>query len=134
MRLHQNKRRRSEPDMTSLINIVFLILIFFLVAGAFRPFSARDLKLAKVASDTLETTSPGVLIVHADGRLVFQGRTITLTTLAAAIDGREALSRNKPFTIVADARLSADIILNVMRTVREAGFKSIALMTERERT
>jgi len=41
--------RRREADLTSLINIVFLILIFFVVAGAIRPFAARDIDLAKVA-------------------------------------------------------------------------------------
>lgn len=135
MRLKTNiaNRHQREPDLTSLINIVFLILIFLLVAGTFRPFSARDIKLATVSPESADAVSRGVLIVHSDGRIVYQGSALTLANLAAAVGSDTKIRKDKPFTIVADARVEGHTVLQIIRTVRSVGFTSIALMTERKR-
>ncbi len=127
--------RRREPDLTSLINIVFLILIFFVVAGALRPFSARDVALAKVAKGDAEVVSPGVLIVRQDGRLTYRGQDVDLATLAelvrAQVSRRALLDGRGGFTIVADGRLPAKRLLDVSGVLKGAGVERVALMVER---
>ena len=127
--------RRRESDLTSLINIVFLILIFFVVAGALRPFSARDVALAKVAKGDAEAVSPGVLIVRRDGGLTYRGQDVDLATLAELVRV-QMLRGSRPaalgvFTVVADGRLPAKRLLEVSGVLKGAGVERVALMVER---
>jgi biopolymer transport protein ExbD len=127
--------RRREADLTSLINIVFLILIFFVVAGAIRPFAARDIDLAKVARDEVGVTGPSVLVVHRDGRIQYRGRFVDIDTLSDLMrerTGQDGAGQSEDtFTIVAHGRLPASRLLEVSRAVQAAGITSMALMVER---
>lgn len=131
-RLRRGGGRRREPDLTSLINIVFLILVFFVVAGALRPFSARDVVLAKVAQKDAGAVSPGRLIIRRDGRLTYRGRDVGLDRLAEQVRGRwSGLDQAGVFTIVADGRLPATRVLEVSRVLKASGVERMALMVER---
>lgn len=121
---------RREADLTGMINVVFLILIFFIVAGALRPFSARNIELATIAPDAGNTVAPAQLIVHQDGRIVWRGTDLAVADIAAAVP---VLDETKTFIIVADSRLSAARLLETTRALRSAGHKSVAVMSERQR-
>lgn len=138
MRLSQSKTfrlrpARREPDLTSLINIVFLILIFFIVAGTLRPFSARDIELAKVANEAAASAVPSHLVVDRNGQIWWSGRAIDLDQLADRIARADKPAQGKPITIVADGRASGTRILEIARTLRRAGFQEVAAMVERGR-
>ncbi len=125
--------RRREPDLTSLINIVFLILIFFIVAGTLRPFSAREIKLAKSIPDSVGVSGSTNLIAHADGRLSYRGELVSLEALAARLRQERDVTEGAPLTIIADARLNARRLLAVMRAVRGPGVGEISILTEKLR-
>lgn len=122
-----------DPDLTSLINIVFLILIFFIVAGTLRPFSARDIDLAKVAKGAALSAVPSSLIVDKVGRIKISGREVALEELSAALAGALRPKAGKPFTIVADGRAPGSLVLEVSRQLHAAGVKEVAVMVERGR-
>ena len=124
---------RREPDLTSLINIVFLILIFFIVAGTLRPFSARDIELAKVAKEAVGAATPSSLIIHQDGRVSYGGRDVLVDELEAYVRQGKRPDRGRPFTIVADGRAPGEVVLNVSRSLRAAGIEAVAVMVERGR-
>lgn len=130
LRLSRTRPARREPDLTSLINIVFLILIFFLVAGALRPFSARDVELAKVENRAADAVSPSTLVVHQDGRIVYRGEVVNLDDLEARL---AAEADGKPMTVVADGRLPGRRLLEVVAALEAAGAASVAVMVERGR-
>lgn len=124
---------KREPDLTSLINIVFLILIFFIVAGTLRPFSARDIKLATVAPEATQAASPSTLIAHADGRITYAGRAVELVALTALVRARPGDGDARPFTIIADGRLPGDQLLGISRALRQAGIERVSVMVEKIR-
>ena len=126
-----NKSRRREPDLTSLINVVFLILIFFIVAGTLRPFSARDIKLAKSHPDNTGVAKSAMLIAHADGRLSYRGEAISLEQVGTRLGRDRGDPRTAPLTIVADARLSAKRLLEITRALRGTGNNGVAILIER---
>ena len=125
--------RRREPDLTSLINIVFLILIFFIVAGTLRPFSARNIKLAKSRPDSVGVAVRANLVAYADGRLSYRNEAVSLDDLVARMRRERNLTEAAPLTVVADARLSAKRLLEVVRAVRGAGVGEISILTEKLR-
>ena len=70
---------KREPTI-ALINIVFLMLIFFLIAGTIAPSSEPDIDLVSLAD--LDGTAPAeTLAIYPDGRSVWQGVDTTAETL-----------------------------------------------------
>lgn len=111
------KRTRGEPTLP-LINIVFLMLVFFLAAAQLtRPLG--DLSL--VRTDDPDVVPPAdALILHADGRLVWQGAEVTLDTLPPDI-GR----------LLPDRAAPAATVLDTARALRSGGVEGVVLITER---
>lgn len=124
--------RKEKPEPTiALINIVFLMLIFFLVAGTLAQPLDSALELVET-SDLEGREPPDALVIHADGRLSYRGRDMPDTeafvaALTRARDG-EDLSQVR---IVPDRALDADRLVAVSRDLRAAGAGSVIIVTER---
>ena len=131
MRLPSASKARKEPDLTGVINIVFLILIFFVIAGSLRPYSARDIKLAKTVANESQSGISAPLVVHADGRIVYRGGEVVIDELEGVLAGDDRRDGSRPLVIVADHRLDAGRMLDVLAKVRAAGVKDTSILTER---
>ncbi|MEL7543535.1 MAG: biopolymer transporter ExbD [Pseudomonadota bacterium] len=134
MRFRSQTRRRDsdEENLVPLINIVFLILIFFLVASTIRPFADRDITLA----ESRETIAAGALrravLMRGDGTLVLSGNTITSDELnRALLEWRSEPDRT--ITIIADKNADAQAVAEIIAAASGAGLKSIKLLTRRAR-
>ena len=118
-------RRKAEPTI-ALINIVFLMLIFFLVAGTLAPPLDSDLKLVSTAE--LDHAPPqSALVIHSDGGLSFRGEAIADTA-----QFMELRDNSEPFLrIVPDRDLSAHELVELGKHLRAAGAEQILIVTER---
>lgn len=120
-------RSKGEPTI-ALINIVFLMLIFFMVAGALAPPMDGDVSL--VDTDSLDGRSPpDAAVIRADGTLSYRGRPISpaqAVTLTASGDGDRTVIR-----IVPDRDLPAETLMDLAAEIREAGADDIWLVTEK---
>jgi biopolymer transport protein ExbD len=85
-------RTRREPTI-ALINIVFLMLVFFLAAATLaRPLDG-DLRLVRT-SDLEGRAPPDALVIHSDGRLAYRGAALADARAYIALlpeEGRAAL-------------------------------------------
>lgn len=94
MRLDRSEAEDFELDLLPLVDVVFLLLIFFLVATTFAKDEVElDLKLPKAASGQ-EGREGNTFTIHfaKDGRLVCDGREVTIEGLRqklAALRGRK---------------------------------------------
>lgn len=114
--------RRSEREPTiTLINIVFLMLIFFLVAGTITPASDPRLTLVN-AAELVATPPPDGLLVLADGSLMLQGQ---------AVSTAQAVTVGAPIRIVPDRALPAAALISIGRALRAAGASDVILVAER---
>ncbi|MCM2562023.1 biopolymer transporter ExbD [Lutimaribacter sp. EGI FJ00015] len=122
------RRARPEREPTiALINIVFLMLIFFLVAGTLAAPLDKDLRLVSTAK--IDRAAPAdALVLHADGRMTRRGTEIVSAAAFLADLPEEARARVR---IVPDRALPAQKLVGVARALREAGAGSVVLVTER---
>lgn len=119
-------RKDREPTI-ALINIVFLMLIFFLVAGTLAPPLDADLKLVSTAD--LEGTPPAdALVIHADGRLTHRGAPVVSAEAFLAMLPEEARGRVR---LVPDRDLDAKELVSLGRSLRAAGAEQVIIITER---
>lgn len=123
---HKSPKSNREPTIT-LINIVFLMLIFFLVAGTIA--APLDKDLALVRTDEIEGTAPAdALVIHADGRMTRQGVAVASAAAFLAALPEEARQRVR---IIPDRDLPAGTLISLGRALREAGAGRVAIVTER---
>ena len=122
------RRTKAEREPTiALINIVFLMLIFFLVAGTLATPLDKDLRLVNTAD--IEGTAPSdALVLHADGRMTNRGTDID--SASAFLTGLPVENRVR-VRIVPDRDLPATTLIAVGRALREAGAQHVVLVTER---
>ena len=126
-------RRRAEPvfNLTPLIDILFIVLIFLVLTTSFRDVSTLPVTLpAAASSDPDAQTLPGLITVSIadDGALAFQGNRVTfsqLTTLLAAIERPElAIVRLR-----ADAAVPHGRVVQVLDALRSQEINQLSIET-----
>ena len=120
------KRRQSskaEPTI-SLINIVFLILIFFMVAGT---LSSPSETVSFVQTEGLECcTSPDAVEINAAGAVFCESQ--KFSSVAALLDTRE--DDFSQIRLLPDRELPANDLLSVIGTLKDGGVERIVVVTE----
>ncbi|MDX8354810.1 ExbD/TolR family protein [Cognatiyoonia sp. IB215182] len=120
------RKKKAEPTI-ALINIVFLMLIFFLVAGTLAQPLDRELELVETSAlDGREP--PDALVINAAGDLSYRGT--ALPDVVAFLQDR-AEDQLAEVRIVPDRALAADRLVEVSRNLREGGAQSVIIVTER---
>lgn len=126
MQLKVLAQAQKEPTI-ALINIVFLMLIFFMIAGTLAPPIDKDLSLVKTA-DLEGREPPDTLVVHADGRLSLRGQPVADAVsyvLGLPAEAREVVK------IVPDQALPAKDLVRLGNALRAAGAQRVVLISER---
>lgn len=124
----QRRRTRKESEPTiALINVVFLMLIFFLVAGTVaRPL---DSGLRLVSTEGIAGRAPSdALVIHADGRLTWRGDDVASPEDFVAEQAAEARALLR---IVPDRDLPAADLVRIGRALRQAGAERVMIVTEK---
>lgn len=137
MRL-KNRRSRitANVDMTPMIDIVFQLIVFFLVSTTFAVVPGIKLNLPQ--STTSEGTSVQGITIYADkdGVMFFNDKEVSMENL-----GQELLSfdigTNKkeefPVSLEADSEVTNGTIVKIFDVIRQSGFSLINLRTKSER-
>jgi len=132
MRLQQPKKKTREENLVPLINVVFLMLIFFLVAGSLRQFQARGIEPVHVFAARLSDKPRQPLLINADGQVTVDDQLVEGDQLLGVLQKMAANSPDKVVFIVADKRLDASIFADVLLAADRAGVKNVRLVTQRK--
>ncbi len=127
-RLARPKPASAREPTIALINVVFLMLIFFMIAGTLAAPMDGDLTL--VRTDTLEGRAPpDTLVVHADGRLSWRGEPVE--TAAAFMAAQPEGGQGQTLRIVPDRELPAEVLVRLSSELRAGGAARVMVVTER---
>ncbi|WP_104202359.1 ExbD/TolR family protein [Billgrantia saliphila] len=114
-------RRRRDPvevNLTPLIDVVFLLLIFFMVSTTFETRQALELELPESAAGTTLEASPVTLVVTERGRYRLGERELSATELGEALAAKADQARLHGLVLEADARA---VHADVVRALDQAG-------------
>lgn len=120
--------------MIPLINIVFLILIFFLVASTVRPFSDREVRLAdtSVMKGAGAGTGTRMAVLRRDGGKFLGGSLVSDSELQRQFE-TWATDPERGVTLVADRNMPASQLVAVVTLANAAGIKNVKLLTRKAR-
>ena len=131
MHFARPRPRNDEERILPLINVVFLLLIFFMLAGRLSASDPFDVDPAQSRSEGPAESPEMLVLVGADGRLALDGDIMDEIALGTAVakrlaDGSTAAPRIR---LKADGGAQADRVVAVMELLREAGVEMLNLLT-----
>lgn len=114
--------------MIPLINIVFLLLIFFMVAGQLREFSG-ELNLPTANTDQPPSTSTLKIQIDATGQLYADGVAITIEDLETYFSGKTTADKIK-IALQVDRAITASQLDPTLNVLRAQAVGQITLYTQ----
>ena len=131
-------KRRSDAvlNVTPLIDVLFLLIIFFTLTSTFKRAGQLQLQLpdsssSTPASDVDEATEVEVVMMD-DGRMLLDGDSTDPERLAKALPKLHAGNPDRRVRILAEADVHHGDVVHVLDLVRDAGFTGAAIGTERK--
>ncbi|WP_171102349.1 biopolymer transporter ExbD [Ruegeria sp. HKCCD7255] len=117
------RQTRRRDSTIPLINVVFLMLIFFLIAGTISVPLDPDLDLVDTA-DLQGREPPDALVLHADGTLSYRGQGLALERFMA---GQESGA----VRIVPDRNAPGPRLIEITGELRRLGATSVFVVTDK---
>jgi len=126
----ERSKLNGEENIIPMINVVFLLLIFFLLAGTLTQRPPFELDPVSTTLTPLGNAPENGLYVSAAGQLYFQGGWVSLERLAV-LAGDRSNGNNTLIDVVVDRRLTSEDLFPVMEALTKSGVTKIRLITER---
>jgi len=118
------------PDMTPMIDMIFQLLIFFLLTSFFI-LPGVNIDLPKSRSIESHPPSSLVLTIQPDGSVELAGRRVATRELAPLISAALARAPERTVVIQSDRRVPFGSVVEVMQAARDGGAQEISFMVER---
>ena len=129
----RRERRRPEITIAPLIDMVFILLLFFLVTTSFTRETGVEVARPVAASAKLAGKENILVAITERGTVHINERTVDMRTLRAVLE-RELRSRPaSAVIIVADKAAEAGILVDVIDECRLAGAKKVSIASSVER-
>lgn len=116
-------RGSAEIDITPLIDMLFMLIIFFVLTASFVQ-GKLDVKLPQGEGDSSDTRGAVVLTVTADGRFFWNGREMTKDELAHAAEA----NKGREILIAGDEGVPYGKVASVLSLLRGEGVTSAGLL------
>ena len=129
MELKKHLSRKVQIDITPLIDVVFILLIFLMVSSTFteQPGIRITLPSAKTASS--ERMEDLVLMIAKDGRIYLNDKLLDRSTLAEELKRKIQESPQKVLILKADRQVNHGDVVTIMDLARKSGIQRVVIGT-----
>ena len=131
MRLQEVPRKRPTVNITSLIDVLFLLLTFFLVTTSFIEQSALKVELPSMEhSDQVREPKRFILNVGADGSMQYEGVAVTRDVLKQKLtEAVEEIDASGGLVLRADRVLPYGEVMGILDLIRSTGIRRVSNAT-----
>ena len=130
------RRSRSKQSLvlnvTSLIDVLFLLLIFFMVSTTFLSTPAIKLELPEAEYSENVRQTPLVIYIDPSGRVYLNDEPMELALLGEALRSRTANELEKAVVLKVDSQVSHGAVIRVLDIVKGSGIRRISFSTRPE--
>ena len=126
-------RTKQELNVAPLIDVVFLLLIFFMLASTFIKPEAIDLMLEGSSTGGNAAEEMLNIEVVVDGTIRLNGLRLSMPQLETELASRIQGDQTRPVTIKAAAEVPVQTLVSIMDRVRAAGTNNLRLATPEAR-
>lgn len=135
MRFERQRREEVSVNLTPLIDVVFLLLIFFMVSTTFTKESHLEIDLPEVTEhEPTEAVAEVIeVVVNEEGQYSVNGKPLVNTqekTLRQAIRELAPDEEKPPLVITADAKTPHQAVVTAMDVAGKLGFAKLSITTQ----
>jgi len=134
MLIHRKRRSRYavQPPLTALIDIVFLLLIYFLLTTNFMVDEGIKIKLPQARASAPQTEETITVCVDQQGRAFLGTEEMPSATLFDRLKAKLGSQENKLVVVRADREAILNKVVKVMDIAKAAGAQRLCLATEKD--
>jgi len=130
----QSSQQEFRIDLTSLIDVVFLLIIFFMVTTTFQARSGISVNLPESSTDMpTEEFKRVVISLREDGNMYFRDTEVSQEALAEQLKAAAAANPKTLVIIRADKHVAHGRVVSVMDAARSAGLTRLGIATVKRR-
>lgn len=131
------RRRSTGPqeqgvDISPLIDMVFILLIFFMVTTTFVKDAQVELERPSASSAKPASTKAIRVTLDRRGEVYVDGRPVRAWMLQGTVREQLRAGADRPVLVITDAGVQAQKLIDVIDQCRLAGAKDVAVATEKE--
>jgi biopolymer transport protein ExbD len=126
----RRERQPAQIDMAPMLDMVFILLIFFLVTTSFVRDAGVEVKRPAAATAEASQQSGLRLGIDAAGRIYVDGQPLDLRSIRAVTERFLARNPEGSIVIVADRKVPTGLTIKVLDQCRLAGGRRIAVAAE----
>ncbi len=131
------RRRHSEEprvDLTPMVDVVFLLLIFFMISTTFVETSGLTINLPKSSAQQIKKEQQEVRVyLRADGGIFLEQQAIELSDLIEKLQAYGDKAAETTFLLMADKDVKHGNVVQLMDSAKTAGFIKLAIATEKKK-
>ena len=124
-----NEEEESSVDITPMLDVVFIMLIFFIVTATFVKESGIDIDKPSAATAIVQEKASILVAIDANNEVWINRRQVDLRSVRSIIERLHAENPKGTVVIQADKESINDTLVQVMDASRRAGVYNIALAT-----
>jgi len=120
----------GEIDLTPMLDVVFILLIFFIVTSVF--VTEAGIEVTKPEASTAESKAKDLILiaVTADGEIWIDGEAVDPRFIRARFELRLAESPNSSVVIQGDQAAQNEHVMSILRAARDAQIANVSISTE----
>ena len=130
MQFEGRKQIRRSINLVPLINIVFLLLIFFMLSSTLVTPDKFDIQLPESDKGDSHESVTIVILVRGDGTIAINNVAVSLTELSDLLVSEIEAGAHPELMVRADASANTKDIVAVLRQAKIAGIEAVALATQ----
>jgi len=130
MQFHEKKRRKVIINITSLIDVLFLLLIFFMVSSTFVEQPGMKLELPESKSSSTEKIKELILEINADQSMVLNQESVTIENLEQKFKQLLPSLEEKSLVLKADKNVPHGTVVKVMDMAKLSGIQKLIIATQ----
>lgn len=137
MKLAPQQSQEPDVNLTPMIDVVFLLLLFFMITTSFVRESALQIDLPQATGEQRDDLEPINIVISAEGEVLVND--IPIATMTDAVM-RRALTEaagdrdNPQIVISADAESAYQLIITAMDNAQQLGYHRVTLATRQNET
>lgn len=128
MKLEIPQRKHRHVDLTPLVDIMFNMLLFFVLTYQVSKYSEIKINLPKTNINNKITNGIDILITNKK-EIYINNKKITLSEVTKSLS---VFDKNKNINIRADKKLDIDFVVKFLAITNEMGFNNFSIITEKE--
>ncbi|TPH14215.1 ExbD/TolR family protein [Litorilituus lipolyticus] len=126
----QEQEEKEDIDMTPMLDVVFILLIFFIVTASFVKEAGIDVNRPEAATAVKKERANILVAISDKGDVWINKRKVDIRSVQANIERLKAENPQGTVVIQADQKATTDILIKVMDSARAAGVFDVSIAAQ----